>query len=462
VFENIIAQSAAVQVGADLKAGRLAPSMLFYGPFASGKGSTALELARALSCEKNAAWNCGCPSCQRHRNLVHSDILCMGKRPFSAEIAASRAAFLREPLVPSTTMLFIRSVRRLMARFSPVLWESEPKLSQFRSALESLEEALAEFEVLVSPGAAQAGSIDLSKTGKIGDSILKNALILEADGISDVIPIAQIRRASYWTRLAPSGKRKMLLIENAGQMRDEAKNSLLKLLEEPPETVTIVLTSEQRQSILPTLLSRLRPYRFLKRDREKEAEVIRRVFRDTAHHEVAEPGAAESGVSESGAAESSGGLGAYLESFLPASNESLLPIAAFFIASISRSAAVVFRKRSLEIPDELNILGMYCTPIAEAASLPKAAKAEEVCSVILEKSSGFEMVSFSRFLKYTVDLVSRALRNAGLQSSGIFFIDTWRKAAAESESAFSVYNQNPVLVLESLFYHLKTALSESG
>jgi DNA polymerase-3 subunit gamma/tau len=444
MFENIIAQSAASQLCADFRSRRLAPSMLFYGPAASGKGSSALELARALSCEGDAAWNCACPACARHRYIMHSDLLCLGKRAFSSEIAAARAAYVREPLASSTAIFFIRSVRKLMARFSPALWEDDSKLGKFRPVLETLEEALAEFESRSSAasGAAPAANLDLSALGKLGESIVKNAQKLEADGISDSIPVAQIRRTAYWARLAPAGKRKILLIENAGRMQESARNSLLKILEEPPATVTIILCAERRQLIMPTLLSRLRPYRFLKRSREKELEVIRRVFRDTAGHEKIS------------------GLAAYLDSFLPVSDESLYPLSAFFIASAARAAALALRKSGGDIPAELNALGVYCAPIADAAGFKKAQDAAEACNIILEKSAGFENLSFSRFIKNNLDLVSLATQTAGVSSRSLMYNDIWRKYSVEAESAVSIYNQNPALVLESLFYRLKKAMSE--
>ena len=448
MFENIIAQSAASQLCADFRSRRLAPSMLFYGPTASSKGSSALELARALSCEGDAAWNCACPACVRHRYIMHSDLLCLGKRAFSAEIAAARAAYVREPLATSTAIFFIRSVRKLMARFSPALWEDDSKLGKFRPVLESLEEALAEFESRSSSAsgaasaAAPAANFDLSAVGKLGESIVKNAQKLEADGISDSIPVAQIRRAAYWARLAPAGKRKIMLIENAGRMQESARNSLLKILEEPPATVTIILCAERRQLIMPTLLSRLRPYRFLKRSREKELEVIRRVFRDTAGHEKIS------------------GLAAYLDSFLPVSDESLYPLSAFFIASAARAAALALRKSGGDIPAELNALGVYCAPMADAAGFKKAQDAAEACAAILEKSAGFENLSFSRFIGNNLELVSLAAQTAGVSSRSLMYNDIWRKYSVEAESAVSVYNQNPALVLESLFYRLKKAMSE--
>ncbi|MBO4452701.1 MAG: hypothetical protein J5793_02080 [Clostridia bacterium] len=62
-----------------------------------------------------------------------------------------------------------------------------------------------------------------------------------------------IRRSS----LKPSeGDRQVFIIDGAEKLRAEAQNALLKLLEEPPESVTLFLLAESRSSLLPTVLSR--------------------------------------------------------------------------------------------------------------------------------------------------------------------------------------------------------------
>jgi len=53
VFENIIEQGAVLQLKNDILCGKYAPSMLFYGPPESGKGSAALELARKKAASGN-------------------------------------------------------------------------------------------------------------------------------------------------------------------------------------------------------------------------------------------------------------------------------------------------------------------------------------------------------------------------------------------------------------------------
>jgi DNA polymerase-3 subunit gamma/tau len=438
VFENIIAQDASSQLASDLRSGRLAPSMLFFGPDSTGKGSAALELARSLSCGEDAAWNCSCASCMRHRSLLHGDLLMLGPRAFSPEIAAASSAFLREPAASATRALFIRSLRKLMARFSPVLLEDDPKQGKLSPLLQSLEEGLDEFESLADGSGAE----------KICEKLQKDALKLESEGMSELIPINHIRRAAYWSRLAPNGKRKLLLIENADRMREEARNSLLKLLEEPPATLNIVLTSQRREAIMPTLLSRLRPYRFLKRESEKEREVIRRVFRD-----------AEWGASS--ASDSGGGIiSAYLETFLPQNTEKLDQLAAYFIASVARAAALELKKKGVrEIPAFVSALGSRYAPIADGAGFERSLRAKDVIKTLLASSDNFEGRSSSRFLKTALDLVSAAAREGAPGPQALAYNDIWRKYSAEAETAMNVLNQSPALALEAYFFRLTQVLA---
>jgi len=453
VFENIIAQAASIQLKADILSRRLAPSMLFFGPAAAGKGSAAIELARVLSCEnEEAPWKCDCSACARHRALVHPDLVILGPKGFAAEIAASRAAFLRDPAAAAGRSLFIRSLRKLLARFAPAVWEYESKSGRGSplTLLQSLEEEIDEFETLASSYASSDSvetSAEVSALDKLTGSLLKDAFKLEDEYMSETIPIAQIRRAAYWSRLSPSGKRKTLIIENADRMKDEARNSLLKLLEEPPESLNIVLTVLRRESLLETILSRLRPYRFLARGANEEREIIRRVFRDTRVAPEEEDNAASALVA------------AYLDSFLPQPPEKLLPLAAFFVAAVARAAAVAAKSRGFTqgdgISPTLKALGSYCAPIAESAGFERSGGAQEVIAALLSRSGNFEGRSFPRFLALALDLVSWSMNQYIAGPPRIVCGDIWRRRLGEAQAAYGVWNQRPELALESLFHNLK-------
>jgi DNA polymerase-3 subunit gamma/tau len=465
VFENIIAQAAATQLKADILSNRLAPSMLFFGPAASGKGSTAMELVRSLSCEKeDARWNCDCPSCVRHRSLIHADLAMIGPRVFTAEIAASRAAFLRDTTSAAGRSLFIRSLRKLLARFAPSVWEYEPKSNKTNPLplLHSLEEELDEFETvtvdLSSSDTLNDGVLKHDKQNKtytldkLTDSLVKNAVKLD-ECISEGVPIAQVRKAAYWARLSPAGKRKTLIIENADRMEEKARSALLKLLEEPPESINIILTALRRETVMPTILSRLRPYRFTARSAVEEKEILRRVFRDPRWTQEAEGTLSDE---EAGKTNAPGLIETYLESFLPQSSDKLLPLAAFFVATVARSAVVFQKSRGInKIPDAITALGSYCARIAESAGLERIVEAKETISVLLSQSSDFEGRSFPRFLSLVLDLVSWSLEQCAPNPNLVACRETWKLRIMEAYAAYSVWNQRPEAALESLFFRLR-------
>ena len=436
MFENIIEQGAVLQLRDDILCGRGAPSMLFFGPGESGKGSAALELARVLSCEEDGAWKCSCSSCDRHRYLQHDDLLMLGKRSFSAEIAASSSAFLRNPSALSAKILFFRSLRKLQMRFSPVFMEDDPKLGKISSVLQSLDEQLNDFLSINSETCEKAA------LEKLTGSLVKDALTLESE-IGGTVPIGHIRRASYWCILAPNGKRKTLIIENSENMREEARNSLLKLLEEPPAAVCIVLTAQRREAIMPTILSRLRPYRFLKRSAESEKEVIRRVFQDTLPEKMSETGGSL--------------ISAYLDYFLPASAERLYSMAAWFVVSLARIASVSIKKRgSGDIPGIISALGERYAPIADKAGFERTLKSSSLIKTLHAQSGNFEGDSFPRFLKLCLDLVCAVTRSAE-NPQYIAYNDIFKKYIGEAVTAVDVLNQNTALALEALLYNLKNS-----
>jgi DNA polymerase-3 subunit gamma/tau len=360
-------------------------------------------------------------------------------------------------------VLFIRSIRKLLARFSPPLWEDDSTLGKLSASILALEEYLDELETPGADPAEDGGERTDPAAKKLCGAILKTFVKLEAEGIGKNIPVAQIRRAAYWCRLAPLGKRKFLLIENADFMTEEARNSLLKILEEPPETVTILLTTAHRDALLPTILSRLRPYRFVQRDRETEAEVIRRVFKDTVPDAVVFPGS-DASVPEAPPAsggrpgEGRGMILRYLDAFLPVSGETLRPLAAFFTASVAASSVVLLRGRGMPLPEDLVALGRYTAPIAEAAGLGRPARSsKETLAKVLEGTERFAPRGlFSRFLGLLLSLVSESLRSCPGRTG---LSELWLNHVREAEFA-AKYNQDPALILDRLSTELKLAMAE--
>ncbi len=80
-------------------------------------------------------------------------------------------------------------------------------------------------------------------------------IFVSPDG--NTIKIDQIRAVREFAYRKPAlSERKAVIIDGVDLMTVEAGNSLLKVLEEPPEDTVLILTAVSREGILPTILSR--------------------------------------------------------------------------------------------------------------------------------------------------------------------------------------------------------------
>ena len=72
-------------------------------------------------------------------------------------------------------------------------------------------------------------------------------------------PIKAVRDVVHEASLRPVGRGwRVIILPNAEALREDAANTFLKTLEEPPAKLVFVLTSEQPGALLPTITSRLR------------------------------------------------------------------------------------------------------------------------------------------------------------------------------------------------------------
>jgi len=71
------------------------------------------------------------------------------------------------------------------------------------------------------------------------------------------IGIPQMRLLKERAQYKPSkGTRRVFLIDQADRANEQAANSLLKTLEEPPDHLILILTAENVYDLLPTIRSR--------------------------------------------------------------------------------------------------------------------------------------------------------------------------------------------------------------
>ncbi len=201
-FREFLGNAPAVEsLRAAIAAGRLPHSLILSGPAGAGKYTLALMLAMAVECQRQPR-----------------------------ELSSPRSQSNAQPL----------------AGFCGTC----SNCTRIASAA-NLEEQVA---------AAVLAREDLRETDKKETRVLiqphPDVLILPPDPPQLLIKLGQVRtliqRAHYLPSEAP---RKIFILTSAAMMK-EAANSLLKVLEEPPDTVLILILAENPGELLPTIRSR--------------------------------------------------------------------------------------------------------------------------------------------------------------------------------------------------------------
>jgi DNA polymerase-3 subunit delta' len=83
------------------------------------------------------------------------------------------------------------------------------------------------------------------------------------DGPLRQISIPQTRQLKELAQYLPHhGSRRIFLIDGVDRANDQAANSLLKTLEEPPDHLVLILTAANAYDLLPTIRSRAVPFSF--------------------------------------------------------------------------------------------------------------------------------------------------------------------------------------------------------
>lgn len=175
----------------------LPASLLIQGPRGAGKQRLALWLAQLLLCDSESNPPCGaCRACRFASDLTHPDLHWYFPRPR--------------------------------------LKDADPDLEDVRADYADAVRQRAEHDGLYPPPSGMDG-----------------------------IYVATVRAIVQQAALSPAlGKRKVFIAGDAERMAsqegsEQAANAFLKLLEEPPENTTIILTSSEAGALLPTIRSRV-------------------------------------------------------------------------------------------------------------------------------------------------------------------------------------------------------------
>ena len=198
-FENIIGQQRVRNFFEKaLKSERLSHAFLFVGERGVGKEAIALELAKALFCEKSGACSAEpCPNCIRVSKLSHPDLHFI----FPAPVKDNKP---------------------------------EKKQEEIR---------IHERQILKSIAANPYHRVEVWPNPPIS-----------------IKTIREIRRKSSYKSF--EGRGRIVIIVDAERMSEEAANSVLKILEEPPEKMYLFLISSRPNLLLPTISSRCQLIKF--------------------------------------------------------------------------------------------------------------------------------------------------------------------------------------------------------
>ncbi len=110
---------------------------------------------------------------------------------------------------------------------------------------------------------------------KISDGVHPDLIHVRSDGAS--IKLDQVRELRERFRFRPfEGKWRVVIIQDAQKLLEQAANAILKILEEPPPGNVFILLAPEAQMLLPTIVSRCCHVRFQPLDDEIVAEFVGR------------------------------------------------------------------------------------------------------------------------------------------------------------------------------------------
>jgi DNA polymerase-3 subunit delta' len=108
------------------------------------------------------------------------------------------------------------------------------------------------------------------------------------DGPLRQVSIPQARLIKERAQFLPHrGSRRIFLIDHVDRANDQAANSLLKTLEEPPPHLILIMTAENAYDLLPTIRSRAVPFQFAPLSPEEMRQFVRGRALDRAERRTA-------------------------------------------------------------------------------------------------------------------------------------------------------------------------------
>ncbi len=248
----------ALQLSNQIRGGTFTQVNLFGGSRYSLRMTSAIECARVLSCKEEGSLTCRCSSCRKFENLTMQNLVIVSHRDHQSVIETALGSFVRLRSDFSRRFL-LRSIRILLLQYHASLLGN----SQTSTQSSNYDSASAASDLLMELS-EKRGEITEREAKSLAQS-LNTALkpLLAASRKNTTISVNQVRSLEEWISRTTMGEQKtFIIIEGLEQTNASARNSLLKMLEEPPTDTYFFLVSEYPNRIMQTILSRVRKYSF--------------------------------------------------------------------------------------------------------------------------------------------------------------------------------------------------------
>lgn len=248
----------AAQLTAQIQGGTFTQVNLFGGSRYSLRMTSAIETARVLSCKETGEQNCRCASCRKFDALTMQNLVIVSHRDHQSVIETALSSFVRLRSDFSRKFL-LRSVRILLLQYHASLLGNTQNATQSSN----YDSASAVSDLLMELSEKKDELTEREAKSLSGS--LKTALkpLLAASRKNTTISVNQVRSLEEWINRTSMGEQKtFIIIEGLEQTNASARNSLLKMLEEPPTDTYFFLVSEYPNRIMQTILSRVRKYSF--------------------------------------------------------------------------------------------------------------------------------------------------------------------------------------------------------
>jgi DNA polymerase-3 subunit delta' len=183
-----------------LRSGRVPHALLFTGPRGVGKFTLARMFAQAANCEQMRDDFCGeCATCKR------------------ISLLADPQKLVQQGLVERGESADAATVERV-----PLILQSHPDVW----------------------------------------ALVPDPVRLKSPVARPMLRIGQLRAVQRAAYFQPMGRRRVFILEGAETMRWDVANVFLKILEEPPDSATLILTAPSPYALLPTIVSRCLQFHF--------------------------------------------------------------------------------------------------------------------------------------------------------------------------------------------------------